>query len=139
MEKELKIKSSSERPRRTSVGERNRLTIRDRDPGYQYRLVNCNLESDPDRVERFEEMGYEIVPSKVVGRTGDAKVDNPSAVGAAGQISVGRGDKAIWMRIRKDWYQEDQAEKQREIDALEQRTKKQGADYGSVEISATRS
>lgn len=138
MTKELKVSSSSERPRRTSLGERNRLTIRDRDPGYQYRLVNCNLESDPDRVERFTEIGYEIVPGKVVGRTGDAKVDNPSAVGSAGQISVGRGDKAVWMRIRKDWYEEDQAGKQREIDALEQRTKKQGADYGSVETSVTR-
>jgi len=138
MEKELKVKRSSERPRRTSIGERHRLTIRDRDAGYQYRLVNCNLESDPDRVERLQEIGYEIVPGKVVGRTGDAKVDNPSAVGSAGQISVGRGDKAVWMRIPKDWYIADQAEKQREIDDLENRTKKQGADYGSVETSVTR-
>lgn len=137
MEKELKVKSSSERPRRTTLGTRNRISLRDRDPNYQYRLVNCNLEGDPDRIERMTEAGYEIVPSKHAGRLGDAQVDSPSAVGSAGQLSVGRGDKAVWMRIRKDWYLEDQAVKQQEIDETEKRTNQQGADYGKVTITST--
>lgn len=138
MEKELKVARSSERPRRVTLGERSRISIANRDPNFQYRLVNCNLESDPDRVQRLLDIGYEIVPSKTAGKTGDAKVDNPSAVGSAGEVSVGKGDKAVWMRIPKDWFSEDQAEKQREVNSLEQRVKnKEGADYGSVEMSST--
>lgn len=138
MEKELKVSRSSERPRRTSVGQRNRLNLRDRDPNYQYRLVNANLEADPDRVQSMIDLGYEIVPGSKAGSAGDAKVDTPSAIGSAGLISVGQGTKGVWMRIRKDWFQEDQAAKQAEIDATEQRTQKQGADYGKVEVSVTR-
>lgn len=137
MEKQLKETRSSERPRRSPLAQRNRLSLRDRDANYHYRLVNVNLENDPDRVESLIEQGYEIVPSKKAGTTGDVKVDTPSPVGSAGQISVGRGTKAVWMRIQKDWFNEDQATKQAEIDATEQRSKKQGADYGSVEITAS--
>ena len=137
MEKELKIKSSSERPRRTSLGRRDRINLRDRDPGYQYRLVNCNLESDPDRVAALEDIGYEIVPNKKAGRTGDAKVDNPSVLGSASEISVGRGDKAVWMRIPMEHFQEDQAAKQKEVDSLEKRSQKEGADYGKIEITSS--
>lgn len=138
MEKELKVARSSERPRRSPLAQRNRLSLRDRDPNYRYRLVNTNLENDPDRVELLMEQGYEIVPSKKAGPTGDSKVDTPSPVGSAGQISVGQGTKAIWMRIPKEWYEEDQRLKQAEVDATEQRSKKQGADYGSVEITSTK-
>jgi hypothetical protein len=137
MEKTLNTKTLTERPRRTTLGERSRISIRDRDPNYHYRLVNCNLQADPDRVERFQDMGYEIVPRKENGRLGDAKVDNPSAIGSAGQLSVGLGDKAVWMRIPKDWYAEDQAAKQREIDESEKRTSQEGADYGKVVITST--
>jgi hypothetical protein len=138
MEKELKVSRSSERPRRTSVGQRNRLNLRNREPGYQYRLVNANLESDPDRVQSLIDQGYEIVPGQKAGPAGDVKVDTPSAIGSAGLISVGQGTKGVWMRIREDWFKEDQAAKQAEIDATEQRTQKQGADYGKVEVSVTR-
>jgi len=138
MEKELKVARSSERPRRSPLAQRNRLSVRDRDPNYHYRLVNVNLDNDPDRVENLIEQGYEIVPAKRVGQTGDSKVDNPSPLGSAGQISVGQGTKAVWMRIPKEYFQEDQALKQAEVDATEQRSKKQGADYGSVEITSSR-
>lgn len=139
MEKELKVKSSSERPRRVTLGERNRISIAERDPNYQYRLVSSNLESDPDRVQRLMDIGYEIVPGKAAGKTGDSQVGNPSAIGSAGQVSVGKGDKAVWMRIPKDWFAEDQAEKQREVNLSEQRVKnKEGADYGSVEMTSSR-
>lgn len=138
MERELKKTSSSERPRRTPLGQRNRLSVKDRDPNYHYRIVNVNLENDPDRVERFQEAGYEIVPKNKAGQLGDPKVDTPSAVGSAGLISVGQGTKAVEMRIPKDYYNEDQAAKQVEIDAVEQRSQKSGADYGKVEITSTR-
>lgn len=135
MEKELKVNRSSERPTRVPVGQRNRINVRNRDPNYHYRLVNVNLESDPDRVQRFLDGGYEIVEKDKAGPIGDSKVDNPSALGSAGLVSVGQGTKAILMRIRKEWYKEDQDAKQAEITQNEQRLQKSGADYGKVEIT----
>jgi hypothetical protein len=131
MEKQLNTKRASARPRRTPLVGRNRLALRDRDPNYQYRLVNANLDSDPDRVQMMLDLGYEIVPRQVVGQTGDKQVDQPSALGSAGQISVGQGTKAVWMRIPKEDYLEDQAMKQEENDRIEQRPS-QSADYGKV-------
>lgn len=138
MEKQLTPKPQSSRPRRTRVDSRNRLSVKDRDPNYHYRLVNVNLERDPDRIERMQDIGYEVVPGKTVGQTGDKQVDNPSPLGSAGQLSVGQGTKAVWMRIPKEWYLEDQAAKQEEIDAVE-RQQKDRADYGSMTIEAKRS
>ena len=138
MEKELKVSRSSERPRRTPVGQRNKISVRDRDPNYHYRLVSVNLEADPDRLEDFKAAGYEIVPADKAGPIGDKQVDKPSAVGSAGLISVGQGTKQVLMRIPKDWYQDDQKVKQAEIEATEQQSQKSGADYGKVEISVSR-
>lgn len=100
------------RVRRTPIGRRNKLTVENRDPNYHYRVVN-----DVDgRVQDMIDMDYEIVTDAIVG---DKRVDNPSTLGSAKQISVGGGVKAIVMRKRKDWHEQDQAEKQRQIDELE--------------------
>lgn len=137
MEKTLTTKRLSERPKRTPLSGRNRLYIKDRDPNYFYRIVNVNLESDPDRIQNLIDMGYEIVPREKIGTVGDSKVDNPSALGSAGQISVGRGTKAIVMRIPLEWYKEDQAAKQAENDVHES-SAKNSADYGSVTFEVKR-
>lgn len=138
MEKTLNTKTLKERPRRAPLEGRSRLKIRNMDPNYHYRIVNCNLENDPDRVQDLLELGYEIVPREAVGDVGDKRVDNPSAQGSAGQISVGQGTKAVVMRIPKEWFQEDQKAKQEEIDRTEQRVAKEGADYGNVTITHTK-
>jgi hypothetical protein len=137
MEKQLNTKTLVERPKRVPVTGRSRLNVRNKEPGYSYRIVNVNLESDPNRVQDLIDRGYEIVPASKAGPVGDSKVDNPSALGSAGQISVGQGTKAVVMRIRKDWYDEDQAAKQAEVDATEQRAKSSGADYGDVKITSS--
>lgn len=137
MERQLTTKRTTARPKRSSLNSRSRLSVRDQDPNYFYRIVNCNLESDPDRIENLLEIGYEIVPQKKAGPVGDAKVDTPSAVGSAGQISVGRGTKAVVMRIPKDWYKEDQAEKQAALTHAET-APKQAADYGTLNFEAKR-
>ena len=97
------------RVRRNAIGTRNRLSVKDQDPNYQYRIVNVK----DDRIEQFIEQGNEIVDTKV----GDKRVDNSSSI--AGQISVGNEVKARVMRQRKDWYNEDQSAKQKAIDDLE--------------------
>lgn len=99
------------RVRRTPIGTRNKLSVRDQDPNFHYRVVNVV----DGRVELLQEQGYEIVSTQV----GDTRVDNPSGLGSASQIPVGNGIKAVVMRQRKDWYQEDQKSKQTQIDELE--------------------
>ena len=126
---------ASARPKRTPIGSRNRLSIRNREDGYVYRIVNANLENDLDRVDAFLEQGYELVPKDKIGTVGDKRVDNASSLGSSSLISVGQGTKAVVMRIRKELYDEDQAAKQAEIDAPEQTMRKGSGDYGKVEIN----
>lgn len=112
MARELKSRAPEGRPVRTPITKRNRLTVKNTDPNYHYRIVN----SIDDRVEQFLEQGYEIDPQSQVG---DKQVDVPSPLGSAKQISVGGGTRAVVMRIPKDYFKEDQAAKQAEVDALE--------------------
>ena len=100
------------RPRRTPIGRRNRLSVENRDPNYHYRIVN-----DVDgRVQDLLDQDYEIV---LDAKVGDKRVDDISSLGSAKQISVGKGVKAFVMKKRKDWFQDDQDLKQKEIDDLE--------------------
>lgn len=112
MARELTAKSPSGRVRRTPLSVRNKLSLKNRDPNYHYRFVNVK----DDRVEQFKEQGYEIVLGTEVG---DLRVDNPSALGSATEVSVGHATKAVLMRIPLEWYKEDQAFKQAKIDELE--------------------
>src|ERR1700693_2007104 len=105
------------RVRRTPVCVRNILTIGKKDENFVYRIVNDV--DDGDRVERFAAAGYEVVKSKDIS-VGDKRIENPSAEGSGARISVGGGQKGVVMRIRKDWYEEDQAAKQQEVDATEE-------------------
>lgn len=130
--------SPSGRPRRSPLDQRTKLAVRNQEAGYHYRFVNANLEREPERVQEFLDRGYEIVPRDKVD-LGDKQVDSISALGSASEVSVGLGTKAIVMRIRKDWYEEDQRIKQADLDAQEAAIKHNSkADYGNVEFSTRR-
>lgn len=105
----------SERKRRTPVSQRNVLTVKNKDDGYVYRIVN-----DVDnRINQFIEGGWETVLDKDVD-IGDKRVNAAKPEGSLAQVSVGNGTKALVMRIRKEWYDEDQAAKSARIDEAEQ-------------------
>lgn len=131
-EKEAIAKSPRGRTRRTPVGQRNVLTVNGKEPGYVYRIVN----DSGDRVQEFLDAGYEMVDANSV-RVGDKRVNNASAEGSVSQVSVGQGQKAFVMRIKKEWYDEDQAAKQAHVDRLEATIKEKALDgtYGKLEIS----
>ena len=125
------------RPTRVPLAGRNRLNVKDKEPGYVYRYVNANLADDPDRVERMKEAGYEIVPRAEAKVLGDNRVDNSTSIGSGASISVGGGTRAILMRQREDWYKEDQRAKQSEVDAIEQTMKRDSkSDYGKLNPNA---
>jgi len=131
-EKEAIAKAPRGRTRRTPIGTRNVLTVAGKDPNYVYRIVN----DSGDRVQEFVDLGYELVSSNSV-RVGDKRVNKASAEGSVSQISVGQGQKAFVMRIRKDWYEEDQTAKQEYVDDLEKTTQAKALDgtYGKLEIT----
>lgn len=130
--------SASARPRRQPLAVRNRISIRNQDPEYIYRVVN---DFSGDRVEELIEQGYEIVPQNKVVRDGDKRVDDASALGTNSSISLGRGDRGTVMRQRRDWNAEDQALKALRADQLEKTMKsdvKQASDYGSFTMETSK-
>lgn len=132
--------AASARPTRTPLGQRNRLAVRNKEKGYHYRIVNTNLEKDPERVQAFIDAGWEVVPAAAVGPVGDARVDNPTALGSASSLSVGQGTKAVVMRIKEDWYKDDQAEKMRQLNESEatmyEQARSNGVTLGSIKTNA---
>jgi len=132
MTKENIAKAPERRVRRTPVGQRNVLTLSGTDPEYTYRFVN----DTGDRVQEFLDNGWEKVPAKNV-RIGDKRVGTPSTEGSDAVASVGQGMKAHVLRIRKDWYDEDQAAKQAHVNATEEamREKALEGNYGKLDIS----
>jgi len=116
---------------RTPVGSRNILTVKGKDPNYEYRIVN----DTDDRITQLQEAGYELVSDDAVD-VGDKRVSQGTSVGSKKVFSVGQGIKAYVMRIKKEWYEEDQASKQRRVDAQESSIKEKALDgtYGKLDI-----
>lgn len=106
------------RPSRTPVGQSGRLKVKDKDPNYQYRFVNIR----DDRVDMFQEAGWEVVEKTKAGNPTDTATTS-KPLGSADQRSVGLGDQAVLMRIPLEYYKEDQAAKQKIVDASEQSIK----------------
>jgi hypothetical protein len=124
---------ASARPSRTPLGKRDRLSIKNKEDGYAYRIVN----DIDDRVEHLQSLGYEVCSKEQVGAIGNKRVDNTSSVGSTAHFSVGQGTKAVVMRIREDWHKEDQRNKLAAIDEVESTMKsdaRKAADYGKLEI-----
>lgn len=122
------------RVRRTPInGTRNRLTVRGQEPGFVYRIVN----DIDDRIQTFQEMGYEVVTEKNVS-VGDKRIANPTQEGTPVTVSVGQGITGFLMRQKQEWYDEDQAAKNRKTDELEASMHKEKTEenfYGKLKIS----
>ena len=127
------VKSPRGRVRRTPVGTRNRLTVHNKDSNFVYRIVN----DTDDRVDAFIQNGSEFVKADAV-KIGDKRADSSTATGSAAEISVGQGTRAVVMRIQKDWYDEDQAAKAHQVDALEKTMKEDAQREFYGKISNTR-
>jgi hypothetical protein len=130
-QKEAIAKAPSGRVRRPSLKPKGKMYVAGKDPNYEYRFVN-NVDG---KVEQRAEDGWEVVTKAELNQVGDKRVDSPSSEGAAREVYAGHGHKAVLMKIRKDWYLEDQAAKQAVVDERENATKQEaldGADYGKV-------
>ncbi|MGL5076719.1 MAG: hypothetical protein ACRDBG_12975 [Waterburya sp.] len=123
-------KAPSGRVRRNSMDAQNKLRVQGKDPNYEYRFVN-DFEG---RIEQLQEQGYEIVDQKNV-KVGDKRVEANRGEGSKTHLNVGQGTKAFLMRIKKEWYQEDQLAKANNIAEQEKAIKKPAGTYGEVKLS----
>lgn len=131
MQKEAIVKSPSGRIKRADA-KQGPLTVRGKEPGYIYRIVN----DVDDRVESFKDAGYTVVDDKDVN-VGTKRVDRAATEGSVKRISVGNGIKGVLMRQREDFYREDQEDKEARIRELERASKKEALDgnYGNLKTS----
>jgi hypothetical protein len=130
--KEAIAKAPSGRVRRTPVGQRQVLSLRNKDPNFEYRFVN----DEGDRVQRFIDAGWEMVDAKDVV-IGDKRINTTAPEGTKAMASVGQGLKSYVLRIKKEWYEEDQAAKQAEVNRIEEATRKEALNgtYGKLELT----
>lgn len=120
------------RPQRAKVnGQRNVLNVTGKDPEFQYRIVN----DTGDRISSLQEQGYEVVTDSKV-KIGERRIANPTQEGSVVAASVGGGVKGVLMRIKKDWFQEDQDAKQQRVAQTEISMKQQAKEgmYGKLDI-----
>ena len=121
------------RPDRVPVsGHRNIMTVHDQDPAFVYRWVN-DIE---DRIEIFKLGGWKLVEDK--HQIGDRKADGASQLDRVVTKNVGAKRTAYLMRIEKEFYEEDQAAKERAIAEKEKAMliseKSAEGRYGSVTV-----
>jgi len=107
----------SERPVRTPLGARNRLTFSKQDPNFVYRWVN----DQDDRLNQALEASYEFVRGDD-SLAGDSRLEAKSIDGRISK-PAGNGVRTFLMRIHKDFYHADQQSKQEKVDLSEQAMK----------------
>ena len=125
-------KNRTDRPNRISFAQqRNTLTYENKDKDYVYRVFN-----DVDgRLQNAETAGFEYVHDKE--QLGDPVADGSTHIGSVVTKPVGGGKNGVLMRIKREWYEEDQAEKQRNIDETEATLKAKANEdghYGNINI-----
>ena len=119
------------RTRSPISGRRNILTVKGLAPG----MVGRWVDNTPERVEELLDQGYEVVRESV--QVGDVSIDGGTKMGAVTTKRVGGGKENILMQIPKAWYDADQAEKQRLVDAREAAMTQGDKDknfYGKVSV-----
>lgn len=91
----------------------------------------------PGRIEKFKKAGYEMVESATVG---DAHVDGTHNEHGYVSREMGKGTTAYLMQQRRDYYEEDQAAKQKIVDESEESIRRSKNDnrndgqYGEIKI-----
>jgi hypothetical protein len=121
-------KPAKSQPKRDSIGgaikgsrlsykERNLINVQDQDPNFVYRWINYDNDRYSGRVDKMRQIGYTVVHDDM--EFGDERGVDASQIGGSNIKHVGSGTKAVLMRIPKEYYEEDKAEKQAEVDRTE--------------------
>lgn len=102
-----------------------------KDDNFVYRFVN----DTGARIQNFKEAGYELVSDDGL-IVGDARVKDASDLGSAKRVVSNDGTTSYLMRIKKEWYDEDQAAKAAAIKEQEGAMKQNASqDFGTLKLS----
>lgn len=102
---------------RISYKDRNKIAATGRDPNFHYRVVNVDNEKYAGRIDKMQSIGYTIVNSGE--ELGDDLGVSSSQLGSSVGTHVGHGTKGVLMKIPLEYYNQDQADKQTEVDHTE--------------------
>ncbi len=123
MTKKKEPKVKERRQSRVPLGTpRRKLAWDDQDPNYHYRWIN----DSERRLLDAQDGGYEfVVKESDDDHAGDQDLSNEeSGVGTMINKTVNsNGRRAYLMRIKKEWFEEDRAEKEAKVDEIERQLK----------------
>jgi len=113
-------------------GMRDIMTVFNKDPAYSYRFVTDKTESGA-RIYKYIRGGWEFSPTESEhGRivVGEDSVYRTKQGDSIVRMQTGEGEYSYLMRIKKEWYDEDQKAKLKEIDELEATITRTGSSTG---------
>lgn len=104
----------------------------DKDKDFVYRFVN----DTGSRIANFQAAGYELVTSDDL-TVGDNRVLDASDLGSAKRVVSNDGTTSYLMKIKKEWYDEDQATKAAQLAEQEAAMKQEAVAgmYGKLNIT----
>lgn len=103
----------------------------EKDANFEYRFVN----DTGARISNFQSAGYELVTDDSL-QVGDSRVFDPSDLGSAKCVTSNDGTKSYLMRIKREYYKEDQEAKAQHIAETEKAMKQTASqDYGNIKLS----
>lgn len=115
-----RVEGSDGRADRVPVsGNRDILTVRGKDPNYVYRWVS-DVSEDGSRIWKFKQAGYTHVEVSEIKGVGQDRVKKVEGLGSIVCQPTGGSNYSFLMKIRKEFYEEDQARKAEDLDAIEQ-------------------
>jgi len=139
-------KDNENKPTRIPVsGIRDIMTVLGKDPAFEYRFVLDKAERGA-RMMRFDRGGWTFarhddLPGGIT--VGEESVYKSKSEGSIVRFPTGEGHFSYLMKIKKEWYDADQAAKADAINAVEETIIRAGrpdgesneGQYGSVKIS----
>lgn len=118
-------RNANERPTRERVrnvfnGTQAKLTVNNQIPGYHMHIFN----DEPGRIQTAIDGGWEFVTPDEVGGVKDSVTSGNTDLGDKVRFLVGTSEKgdglyAYLMKIKEEWWQEDQAEIQKRNDRVD--------------------
>lgn len=130
---EQTTKTRAKRTERKPLTQRGPQAIAgDKNPEFEYRFVN----DTGSRIQNFKAAGYEFVTGDDL-IVGDNRVSDAADLGSAKRVISNDGTTSYLMRIKKEWYEEDQASKAAAIKEQEAAMKQEASTgmYGKLNIS----
>ena len=133
---EALTRTANERPTRERVrnvfnGTQAKLTVNNQIPGYHLHIFN----DEPGRIQTAIDGGWEFVTPDEVGGTKDSVTSGNTDLGDKVRFLVGTSEKgdglyAYLMKIKEEWWEEDQAEIQKRNDRVDD------AIHGGVNVAS---